>query len=284
MTSILTNNSAMVALQTLSATQMNLTKTQNEISTGLKVASAKDDAATWSVATHMRADVSNLQQVSTNLGTADDIVGTAMSAASNISSLISQIRAKVTAEADPSQNTTAVKNDIQSLVNQITQAVAGASYNGVNLLNGTHSGGISVASTVVSNASGLSQVQFISVNPTAPDLLTSGTGQLHALSQLTNASVTAGNLQTQLQVVDAALNIATKVAAALGSAQSNIEGQKTFTNHLSDTLTTGVGTLVDADMTAESARLSALQTQQQLGTQALSIANSAPQAILSLFR
>lgn len=287
MASILTNTASMVALASLTMTQKSLTQTQNRISTGLAVQNAADNASTWAVATQLRTDTSNLTQVSQNLGSADSIVGAALAGATQISTLISQIQSKVIAESGGLENATAVQNDISSLVSEISNIVAGSSVNGINMLSGSNSS-MAFASTVVSNSSGVAQVQLISVTPFTG---TSGsitslatTGGLSGLTSIASTSVTSSNLSSVLATLDTMQSNVNQVAAALGSAKSNIEGQQTFVNNLITTLQTTTGNLVDADMTTESARLSALQTQQSLGTQALSIANQAPQQILRLFQ
>jgi flagellin len=290
MTSILTNTASMVALASLTSTQKALTTTQNRISTGLSVANAKDNASTWAVATQMRSDTSNLQQVSQNLGSADSIVGAALAGATQISTLISQIQTKVVAEANGLVSTSSVQSDISALVSEIQNIVAGSSVNGINMLAGGSNSSLAFASTVISNTSGYAQVQFISVTPftgtslSVNNLQTTSGGGLANLSAISGSSVTSTNLSAVLQTIDAMQISVNQIAAALGSAQSNIEGQQTFVNNLVTTLQTTTGNLVDADMTQESARLSALQTQQSLGTQALSIANQAPQQILKLFQ
>lgn len=290
MTSILTNTASMVALASLTATQKALTMTQNHISTGLAVANAKDNASTWAVATQTRTDTSNLQQVSQNLGSADSIVGAALAGATQISSLITQIQAKVNSEANPLSNASAVQNDISALVSEIQNIVSGSSVNGINMLSGGSNSSLAFASTVVSNTSGYAQVSFISVTPfsgtsgSITSLATTSGGGLANLTGVASTSVNSSNLSSVLQTLDTMQANVNQVAAALGSAQSNIEGQQTFVNNLVSTLQTTTGNLVDADMTTESARLSALQTQQSLGTQALSIANSGPQQIMKLFQ
>jgi flagellin len=290
MTSILTNNASMIALASLTATQKALTQTQNEISTGLAVSNASDNASTWAVATQMRTDTSNLQQVSQNLGSADSIVGAALAGATTISTLIAQIQGKVIAESNGLESATAVQSDITSLVNQISQIVSGSSVNGVNLLDASGNSSMAFASTIVSNTSGMAQVSSITVAPFSgladgiTDLTTSTGGGLANLTSLETTAVTSSNLQSILQTIDTMSSDVSQVAASLGSSQSNIDGQQTFVNNLVTTLQSSVGNLVDADMTSESARLSALQTQQQLGTQALSIANQSPQQILRLFQ
>jgi len=290
MTSILTNSASMVALASLTSTQKALTTTQNHISTGLAIQSAADNASTWAVATQLRSDTSNLQQVSQNLGSANSIVGAALAGATQISTLISQIQAKVVSESNPLSNTSAVQNDISSLVSEIQNIVAGSSVNGVNMLGGGSNSSIAFATTVTSNSSGYAQVQLISVTPftgtsgTITSLATTTGGGLANLTSVASTSVNSSNLSAVLQTLDTMQQNVNMVASALGSAQSNIMGQQTFVNNLVSTLQTTTGNLVDADMTQESARLSALQTQQSLGTQALSIANQAPQQILRLFQ
>lgn len=294
MTSIRTNTASMIALQTLNQTQSALMSTENHISTGLKVSTAADNASTWAVATNMRTDVSNLQQTSNNLGSAQNLVNAALAGATTISSLITSIQAKVTAEASGTQNTKDVQNDITALVNQIQNVVSGSSYSGVNMLGGAsaNSATMTFATSVVSDTSGNAQVSSITVAAfanatgaisTAGNLNVTNSGGLSGLTAFETTAVTSNTLQTQLQTIDALASDVNAVAASLGSAVQNIQGQQTFVNNLVNTLQTGVGNLVDADMTEESARLSALQTQQQLGTQALSIANQAPQMILKLF-
>jgi len=279
----------MVALASLTMTQKSLTKTQNEISTGLAVNNASDNASTWAVASQMRSDTSNLKQVSQNLGSADSIVGAALAGATQISTLISQIQTKVVAESNGLISTSAVQNDISALVSEIQNIVSGSSVNGINMLSG--SGGhskLAFASTVVSDTNGTAQVSFISVSPFngtgIANLNTTGSGGLSGLGTVSSTSVNSSNLSSTLATLDTMQKNVNSIAAALGSAQSNIEGQQTFVNNLVTTLQTTTGNLVDADMTEESARLSALQTQQSLGTQALSIANQAPQQILKLFQ
>lgn len=293
--SINTNSGAAIALQTLQATQRNLGETQARISTGLKVGSAKDNAATWTVATVIRTDIANYKQVSQNLSTGSSIVGTAQAGAEQISGLISQIRAKVTSAQDPanSANATQIQADIDALTTQIGNTIKSSSFNGVNLLDGSITAnnaagnpGLDFLSSVDKNA-GASVSNYISVD--GYDLTTSGSGLLAALTGGNiSAAVASGHATTDydtaLADLDQMMTDVTAAAAAFGTAATQLETQKTFVDKLTDTLTTGVGALVDADMSQEAARLQALQVQQQLGTQALSIANQAPQSILSLFK
>ena len=299
--SINTNSGAAVALQSLQSTQRSLQETQGRIATGLKVNSAKDNAATWTVATVIRTDIANYKQVSENLSTGSSIVSTAQAGAEQIAGLISQIKAKVTSAQDPTNasNVTQIQADIDALTKQIDNTVKSSSFNGVNLLDGSVTSGTAASSaanatgaeeflsSVDKSAAGASTSNYISVD--ALDLSTA-TGAMSTLaggsSSIATAVSTPGstNYDAALTDLDTALTAATTAAAAYGTAAKQIDGQKQFVDKLTDTLTTGVGALVDADMSQEAARLQALQVQQQLGTQALSIANQAPQAILSLFK
>lgn len=283
--SINTNSGAAIALQTLQATQRNLQDTQARISTGLKVNSAKDNAATWTVATVIRTDIANYKQVSQNLSTGSSIVGTAQAGAEQIAGLISQIKSKVTSAQDPANasNVDQIQADINALTNQIDNTVKASSFNGVNMLDGSITTQDFLSS--VDKASGASTANYISVD--GYDLSTAGdmadlVGS--AISDAVSATTDQTKYGAALGALDTALSKATEAAAAFGTAATQLETQKTFVDKLTDTLTTGVGALVDADMSQEAARLQALQVQQQLGTQALSIANQAPQSILSLFR
>jgi flagellin len=292
--SILTNPGAMIALQSLESTQMSLDSVQNEISTGLRVSSAKSDAATWVVATTMNANIASLTHVGQNLGNADSILGTAVSGATNISSLISQIRTAVTSTQDPSTDVAATQNQVDQLIAQINATVTSSNFDGVNLLDGSNAAGVSfLAATADNYTSAGSASTNISTGATSDLTAATATGAptMQALFNLVSstgsggglANITSAALDADLGIVDAAATTVDDAAAQFGAVQNNIEAQQTFVNNLVTTLQTGVGNMVDADMTAESAKLSALQVQQQLGTQALSIANQAPQLLLKLF-
>ncbi|CAH2605612.1 Flagellin protein FlaA (plasmid) [Rhodovastum atsumiense] len=182
--SILTNFGSLVALQNLQATQKNLLDTQNRISTGLKVGTSKDDAATWAISTQMKGSIANLQQVSSNLSQTDSVIGTAVSATSSIADLVSQIRAKVTASKAPGTDVYKVQNDIGQLVAQIQSTVDAASFNGVNLLNSKDTQ--KFVSSVVTDGSGNSTPAYISVD--GVNLNTSSTGSLTGLGNLSVVS------------------------------------------------------------------------------------------------
>jgi flagellin len=292
--SILTNNGAMIALQNLEATSSSLNTVQNDISTGLSVNSAKDNASSWVVSTTMNTNIASLTQVGQNLGNADSILGTAVSGSSEISSLISQIRAAVTSTQDPSSDVAATQNEVDQMVNQINATVTSSNFNGVNLIDGSNSSGISFLAATANDytVNGAASTTISSGN--GADLTTSsGTSDatMKALYNLVDsagsggglAAITASNLDASLKTIDTAASTVKNAAAQFGAVQQNVESQQTFVSNLSSTLQSGVGNMVDANMTAESAKLSALQVQQQLGTQALSIANQAPQMLLKLF-
>jgi flagellin len=292
MTSVLTNSGAMVALQSLELTQAALTSTQNRISTGLKIASSKDNAAVWTVATTMKANVSSLSQVSTGLGNADSILGTAVSGANQVASLVAQIRAQAVSLTDTSTNAAATGKNIQQLVNQIQATIGSSAFNGVNLLNNDGAGATFVAATnndytqvgqtTSTTISTGATINLGSANAPANATVTAFNTLMTTLGASTT-NITAAALDTNLATIDAYVTTVKSQASALGATQSNVESQKAFVDNLSTALTAGIGNMVDADMTAESARLTALQTQQQLGVSALSIANQAPSAILKLF-
>jgi flagellin len=297
--SILTNTGAMVALQSLEATNTSLNTVQNQVSTGLKVNTAKDNAAAWTVATQTRANIASLTQVGQGLGNADSILGLAVNGSTQISSLIAQIRTAVVSTQDPSTDVAATQNQVNQLVDQINATIASSSFDGVNLLDGTNAAGLSFLASTANNytttgAASTTIATGATTNLTVGATAAAGAPALNAsLTALYNlvdsggsgglASITATNLDASLKTVDTATALVNGAAATFGAVQSNIEGQQTFINNLASTLQVGVGNIVDANMTAESAQLSALQVQQQLGTQALTIANQAPQLLLKLF-
>ncbi len=296
--SILTNYGSMAALQSLQATQSALLETQNQVSSGLRVATAKDDASDWVTATTTKSNISSLQQVSQNLGNADSMLGTAVAGATSVSSLVTQIRAKVASVSDPSTNVAATQAEVDQLVNQINATVQSSAFNGVNLLDDSHAAGLSFVAATANDYTAAGAASSTISTGAAVDLRhgTSATGtnaNMKALFNLVDSAGTGGGLaaiaagtttmDNALKTVDTAAATVTGAAAQYGAVQTNVEGQQTFVNNLVKSLQSGVSNMVDADMTAESARLSALQVQQQLGTQALSIANQAPQLILKLF-
>jgi len=273
--SINTNTGAIIALQNLNATAAQLQTTQNEVSTGLLVSSAKDNGAIWGIAQNERSSISALDSVKQSLQRAQSTVDVAVSAGQTISDLLNQIKAKTLAASDTSLDATsrtALANDVTALVNQITRIVNNADFNGTNIVK---SGATSIAA--LANAAGTSVLTVAS-----QDLSVTGTNLgSNALSTVFSTATTAG---TYLTTVNSAITNTNAAVAKLGTASNALTTHLNFISNLQDSLTQGVGNLVDADVAKESANLTALQTKQQLGVQALSIANSSKSGLLSLFR
>ena len=273
--SINTNTGAIIALQNLNATAAQLQTTQNDVSTGLLVSSAKDNGAIWGIAQNERSSISALDSVKQSLQRAQSTVDVAVSAGQTISDLLNQIKAKTLAASDTSLDSTsrtALANDVSALVNQITRIVNNADFNGTNIVK---SGATSIAA--LANAAGTSVLTVAS-----QDLSVTGTNLgSNALSTVFSTATTAG---TYLTTVNSAITNTNAAVAKLGTASNALTTHLNFISNLQDSLTQGVGNLVDADVAKESANLTALQTKQQLGVQALSIANSSKSGLLSLFR
>jgi len=274
MLSVNTNGNAMIALQYLNNTQGQMATTQSAISTGLKVASAKDDGATYAIAQNMRGNVAGYQAVSDSINRAMSTVDTAMSASQSISDLLIQMKAKALSASDVSIDTAsrqALNQDFIALRDQITSITKNAVFNGYNLIDGSTTQITALASSDGSRRVTVS-AQNMSLSGSIVTVKSTGT-----ISTASKASTMIATVQASLTNVNAAL-------AKLSAGSKKYSVQLNFTQKLSDTLTSGIGHLVDADMAVESAKLTSLQTKQQLGVQALSIANQAPQTILSLFQ
>jgi len=274
MLSVNTNAGALVALENLNNTSAQLTQAQNVVSTGLLVGSAKDNGAIWSIAQNERADVSSLDAVKESLQTGQSIIDVASSAGTTVSNILVQMQQKALAASDSSLDTAsrnALNNDFTALRNQITSTVINAGFNGVNLLDGSIA-----AITSLANTSGTS------VLTTQAENLTLG-GAIIVLTSTTSISTTA-LAAAAITLVNQSLSNVDTALATLGTSSKALDTHLTFVSNLQDTLTTGIGNLVNADLAKESATLQALQTKQQLGIQALSIANSSSSALLGLFR
>lgn len=273
--SVHTNQSALIALQNLNKTNSNLTDVQNRISTGLKINDAKDNASVWSIAQGQRADIGALGAVKMSLDRATSITDVTLAAGQSVSDLMVEMKAKVVAAMDPSidtQSRTALNSDFQSLMKQISQVINSATFDGANILNGSQPADIQFIASA-------DAASFITLS--VKDMTLSGSiislGFAESLGTVTAAA-------TALSLLNASLTAVNQALGEIGSQAKQIEAHNTFVTKLNDVLETGVGHLVDADVAKESARLQALQVQQQLGAQALSIANTAPQIILSLFK
>ena len=404
MSSILTNNGAMVALQTLKSINSNLTDTQNEISTGKSVAGAKDNAAVWAISKVMESDVKGFEAISSSLSLGESTVAVASNAAESITDALMEIKEKIVASQEDNVDRDKLQTDIVALRDQISSIAGAAQFNGLNLLSNTDStagtGTMSVLSSLDRAADGSVTAKHIDVAKADLGQGTSthgsnagtagtasaasiadgatesydmsgatagaqasyeldltvfgGTGTVHyvqrdgedasdgvqqlanranaalaeqeisgitfaangsslevtnnsgaaiaamaatdidvtddgtiggGLEELANIDVsTEAGAKGALSAIEGLIQQATDSAASFGSSAGRIETQSNFVSKLTDSLKSGIGSMVDADMEAASARLKALQTQQQLGVQALSIANSAPQQLMSLFR
>ena len=403
MTSILTNNGAMVALQTLKSVNANLADTQNQISTGKSVGSAKDNSAVWAISKVMESDVTGFQAISDSLSLGESTVAVAAKASETVTDLLTQMKEKIVAAQGSNVDRDKINADVTALKDQINSVVGAAQFNGLNLVNGSTASttvlasldrdgaGNVTASSITVNGNDLSTggyvandifsgssagssgngdtvalaldaaggneqieilengaafaagdkvslsvgdetvsytitaddaaatttsdivaialkekidnlgiagltVDYDSGTPGTLDFTNGGAVDLSVSGQFTNAGSgglgamagtdvsTAGGASAALATVETLIDTAISAAASFGSSQGRIETQADFVSNLTDALKSGIGSMVDADMEEASARLQALQTQQQLAVQSLSIANQAPQTILSLFR
>lgn len=405
MSSILTNNSAMVALQTMKSINSNMNKTQSEISTGKSVASAKDNAAVWAISKVMESDVEGFKGISDSLNLGSSTLSVARQAAETVTDLLTQIKGKIVAAQGSNVDRTKIQTDIDALTGQVNSVVGAAQFNGLNLIDGSNttvdilssldrsSSGVK-ASVITVNAQNLSTgayaandvfgastggtvstdadtfvlkldkaggtdditiqdgatawaagdkvsmrigdktasytvsandvasgsntvadlvavgmknsidalgisgltVDYDSASPGRLSFTNAGTKDLSVSGQFKNASsgglgalssidvTTSSGATTALASIEAMVQTSIDAASEFGSTQKRIDIQSSFVGKLSDALKSGIGTMVDADMEETSARLQALQVQQQLATQSLSIANQQPQNILALFR
>ncbi|WP_237479559.1 flagellin [Lichenibacterium dinghuense] len=310
--SILTNASAMTALQNLASTQKSLASTQAQISSGLKVATASDNAAYWSISSTMKSDTGALSAVSDALNLGSSLVSTASAAVTSTLTLLNKIKADLVTAQQPGTSTASVQTDISAQQKSLISILSSASFNGVNLLDGSSGTSASFVSSFTRDASGSTSVQTLSVNTSGTSgtqiggtggILavaisgtistsaqgTAGTGAsagayaAGSLLAIDITSATAADLKALQAGVDQLISQVTGAGTQLGTASSVITNQQAYVSSLSDAITSGVGSLVDADMNVASTRLQALQTQQQLGIQALSIANQNSQLILKLF-
>jgi flagellin len=274
MLSVNTNSGAMVALQYLNQTNAQLMTTQNAINSGLKVASAKDDGATFAIAQNMRGDVAAYGAVTDSLNRGISSVDTALSAGQSISDLLIEMKSKALAASDSSLDTAsrqALNEDFTALRDQIASVVSNAVFNGFNLVDGS-----TTQITALASTDGTKKITVAAENMSLSGSIVT-VAKAGTISTQAKASTMISTVEASLQNVNAAL-------AKLSSGAKKYSIQADFVQTLSNTLTSGIGNLVDADMATESAKLTALQTKQQLGVQALSIANQAPSIVLSLFR
>jgi flagellin len=269
-TSINTNVGALIALRNLNLTNIDLEKAQDRISTGYKVIGPKDDASNFSIAQGLRADLKAFDAVQQSLAAGRGIVSAAIAGAENISNLLAEMKQKIIQSANPANSPnqqSILSSDFDNMVAQLNTFVNNAVYNGRNIIS---SGSVSVSITSTITGGQLTIVNASTLGGVSTALSSGVATTAGALSLLTT-------INAQELIVGTALG-------TLGANAKNIDFQSTFSRTLSDAVTEGLGSLVDADLAKESAKLQALQVKQQLGVQALSIANKRPEIILGLFR
>ena len=272
--SVNTNVGAMVALQNLNATNTELSQAQSRINTGKKVATAKDNGAIWAIAQTQRGTSMALNAVRDSLDRGRSTIDVAVAAGESVSDLLIQMKEKALAASDTTLDSTsrsALNEDFKALRDQISKAVSNADFNGTNLIK---TGATALAA--IANADGSSKLTVAAeVMALGGSIVTVAAAGSIGTSTLAAAMITTVN--TSITNTNAAL-------ARLGTKSKAFDLHTAFIGKLQDSLDAGVGNLVDADLAKESAKLQALQTKQQLGIQALSIANSSTQSLLSLFQ
>lgn len=275
--SVNTNGQAMIALQNLNATGAELGISQNRISTGRKVDSAKDNGSTWAIAQSMRANSQSLNAVRDSLQRGQSTIDVAMAAAGSISDLLLQMKEKALAASDTALSTAsreALNVDFKALRDQIGKTVANAEFNGSNMIK---TGGASIYA--LANAAGTNKLTV------SAQSLALGSANLTGITSTASfATNTASGAQSMISTVNDAIGKVSTALAKLGTGSKALDLHLTFINKLQDSIDNGIGNLVDADLAKESAKIQSLQTRQQLGVQALAIANSSTQTLLSLFQ
>ncbi|MCO6187118.1 flagellin [Rhizobium sp. L1K21] len=322
MTSIMTNTGAMAALQTLRSIDNQMSETQSHISTGLRVNSASDNAAYWSIATTMRSDNAALSTVQDALGFAAAKTDTAYTAMESAIDVVTEIKSKLVAAREPGVDKTKINAELKELKSQLSSISESASFSGENWLyntSTTQAGTKEMVASFTRDGSGNVSIGTLQINTSTTTLVDTKSQSGGVLTKATtvtqpvagttattsadyyliDANGTTANSGTEISLtnttsdedlegmisaVDKMLSSMTDAASTLGAVNSRVDMQDEFVSNLMDVIDRGVGRLVDADMNEESTKLKALQTQQQLGIQSLSIANSSTQNVLSLFR
>ncbi|WP_339764890.1 flagellin [uncultured Hoeflea sp.] len=318
MTSIMTNSAAMAALSTLRSIASDMETTQNRVSSGYRVESAADNSAYWSIATTMRSDTKALETVTDALGLGAAMVDITYTAMDSSVEIVDQIKAKMVAAMEPGVDKNKIQLDIDQLQEQLLSIATSASFAGENWLyhesGGNTPATVSIVGSFNRNASGLVSLTTLDIDTEFTSLIklgfggppaTSGNGILSNIRTNINyvdssgatvvgtasggvhdfdlTGMTSDELLLQIQATDLASEELADAASTVGALKSRIDMQEKFVKNLIDSIDTGVGRLVDADMNDESTRLKALQTQQQLGIQSLSIANTSSQSLLQLY-
>jgi len=274
MTSINTNYAAMLAAQNLNATSKDLVQVQTRISTGLRVSSAKDDGAIYGIALRQQATSQSLNAVRESLQRVQSVTDVSLAAGETITDLLVQMKEKALAAADNSLSAadrTALSTDFVALRDQIQTAATVSGFNGISLISGT-----AVSIRALADDTG---TQFISIQ--AQRLNLNG-GNVTVTNTTSINSVTRAS--AALALVNASISNVALALSRLGTGAKALENHTTFINKLQDAVDAGVGNIIDADMAKEASRLQSLQAKEQLGFQALSIANQGPSNLLGLFR
>ena len=275
MNSVNTNQGAMIALQNLNSTNKDLGVVQNRINTGQKISSAKDNGAIWAIAQNQRAESASLNSVVSSLQRGQSVADVAMSAGTAISDILVQMKEKVLAATEAGLSTAskaALSDEYKSLRDQIDTIANNATFDGVNLISTTSVNSASIKAIANADATATIDIDHVDLSKSNAKIaatLTSLTGTVN--------SADVKEVEDAIQDISSALS-------KLGTGAKALDTHMTNVMKLQDTLDAGVGNLVDADLAKESARLQALQTKQQLGVQALSIANQSSSSLLGLFR
>jgi len=272
---IITNKAAMSSLQQLNATTDNLEQVQSRLGTGLRIATSKDNSAIWAIAQTQRADMGGLAAVRMGLDRAMSIGDTALTAGQNVAELLVKMKERVVAAQDVSINGVsrqALQEDFSALLRQVAQVVRDAAFDDVRLLDNSLPGGV----RFLADAEGAAFITLAN-----QDLRL---GQAVITLSVSASVLTLTAASASLALLNASIDNVSLALSEMGAQLKQLEQHNTFVGKLSDSVEGGVGNLVDADLAKESARLQSLSVHQQLGAQALAIANQAPQIILSLFR
>ena len=275
MNSVNTNVGAMVALQNLNKTNSDLGTTQNRINTGLKVASAKDNGAIWAIAQNQRSNSGALNAVKESLARSISTVDVALSAGEGVSDLLLQMKEKALAASDTTLDAasrTALNDDFKALRDQITKVVTNAVFNGANMITGT-------SPTTVAALASADGVNKLTVAAQSLAL-----GGVNVTIAATASIATQTTAAAMIATINTSIGNVSSALSRLGTGSKALSAHLAFVGKLQDSIDAGVGNLVDADLAKESAKLQSLQTKQQLGIQALSIANQSSSSLLSLFR
>ncbi|HOY78256.1 MAG TPA: flagellin [Hyphomonadaceae bacterium] len=274
MLSVNSNYGASVALQSLNGTNKELSQVQNRISTGFKVASARDNGAVYAIAEGQRARVSSVAAVKDGIDRASSTIDVALSAGKAVGDILQKLKAKAAAaQADDlsAEQRDVLQVDFSNLRLQIDTIANAAQFNGANLALGD------TLSVLTSDLTGATPFAVQGADYSLAGSILSPLATLDISTSTTTAA-------TASTAVDTAITALNESLATMGSQAGALDVQNDFLSKLSDVIEQGISNLVDADLAKESARLQSLQIKQQLGAQALSIANQTPQLLLSFFR